>query len=29
MNYQKTEVRAIDHIGITVPNIEEAATFLE
>ncbi|MFC3352407.1 VOC family protein [Sphingobacterium zeae] len=29
MNYQKTEVRAIDHIGITVPNIEEAAKFLE
>lgn len=29
MNYQTTEVRAIDHIGITVPNIEEASTFLE
>lgn len=29
MNYQKTEVRAIDHIGITVPDIEAAATFLE
>ena len=29
MNYQKTEVRAIDHIGITVPDLEAAATFLE
>lgn len=29
MNYQKTEVRAIDHIGITVPDIEAAAKFLE
>ncbi|WP_036601013.1 VOC family protein [Olivibacter sitiensis] len=29
MNYQKTEVRAIDHIGITVPDIAEAAEFLE
>lgn len=29
MNYQKTEVRAIDHIGITVPEIETAAKFLE
>ncbi|WP_048512171.1 hypothetical protein [Chryseobacterium sp. FH2] len=29
MNYQKTEVRAIDDIGITVANIEAAAKFLE
>lgn len=29
MNSQKKEVRGIDHIGITVPNIEEAAKFLE
>ena len=29
MNYQKTEVRAIDHIGITIPDIEQAAKFLE
>lgn len=29
MNYQKSEVRAIDHIGITVPDLEAAATFLE
>ena len=27
MNYQQTEVRAIDHIGITVPNMEAATTF--
>jgi len=29
MNYQKTEVRAIDHIGITVPDLEAASRFLE
>lgn len=29
MSYQKTEVRAIDHIGITVPDLDAAATFLE
>lgn len=29
MNYQKTEVRAIDHIGITVPDLEAASKFLE
>lgn len=29
MKYQKTEVRAIDHIGITVPDIESASQFLE
>lgn len=29
MNYQKSEVRATDHIGITVPDLEAAATFLE
>jgi len=29
MNYQKSEVRAIDHIGITVPDLEAAASYLE
>ncbi|WP_307447311.1 MULTISPECIES: VOC family protein [Chryseobacterium] len=29
MNYQTSEVRAIDHIGITVPDLEAAALFLE
>src|ERR1700754_5057834 len=28
MNYQKTEVRALDHIGITVPDLESASAFL-
>ncbi len=27
--YQTTEVRAIDHIGITVPDLDAAAAFLE
>ncbi|PZP41582.1 MAG: glyoxalase [Pseudopedobacter saltans] len=28
-NYQKTEVRGIDHVGITVPDIEAATKYLE
>jgi catechol 2,3-dioxygenase-like lactoylglutathione lyase family enzyme len=28
MNYQKSEVRAIDHIGITVPDLEAASKFI-
>jgi catechol 2,3-dioxygenase-like lactoylglutathione lyase family enzyme len=28
MNYQQTEVRALDHIGITVPDLESASAFL-
>lgn len=29
MNYQKTEVMVIDHIGITVSDIDDAPHFLE
>jgi catechol 2,3-dioxygenase-like lactoylglutathione lyase family enzyme len=28
MNYQQTEIRALDHIGITVPDLESASAFL-
>lgn len=29
MNYQTTEVRGLDHIGLTVPDLEGASAFLE
>ena len=29
MNYQTTEVRGLDHIGLTVPDLEAASAFLE